>query len=225
MNNKKTNKTCLQKKLLSLVLVISMTFSSLLLSLSSILVAEAAQTTITSMNYYSAADGPVITASGVDSASYGFVMPIFNGGNASWEDVSSDLAVNVMLNGEWTNIDDGTDFVYNQNWGHWHDGGFSGYWFMVSENTQIQLVSIANDVELNYTLEFTNIETTTISSMNLTQGPELTADATGSIGFTYPIFNGDTAIPYEAVAKDLKVYVKTLDSSQWIDIDDNAASG
>lgn len=96
---------------------------------------------------------------------------------------------------------------------------------MVSENTQIQLVSIANDVELNYTLEFTNIETTTISSMNLTQGPELTADATGSIGFTYPIFNGDTAIPYEAVAKDLKVYVKTLDSSQWIDIDDNAASG
>lgn len=190
-----------------------------------ILLAEAAHTTITSMDYYSAADGPVITGSGVDSASYGFVMPIFNGGSASWEDIAGDLTVNVMVNGEWVNIDDGTDFIYNQNWGHWHDGGFSGYWFMVSETTQIQLASISNDVTLNYTFEFTNIETATISSMAVTQGPELVADATGSIGFTYPIFNGDSAIPYEAVAEDLKVYVKTLDSSQWIDIDDNAASG
>ena len=40
-------------------------------------------TTVTSMSYYSSADGPVISKSGVGQASYGFVMPIFNGGSAA----------------------------------------------------------------------------------------------------------------------------------------------
>ena len=53
----------------------------------------------------------------------------------------------------------------------------------------------------------------------------LTANPTGSVGFTYPIFNGNPNIPYASVAHDLKVYVKALNSTQWIDIDNNPASG
>ena len=66
---------------------------------------------------------------------------------------------------------------------------------------------------------------TTISSMTATDGPVLTANPTGSVGFTYPIFNGNPNIPYASVAHDLKVYVKALNSTQWIDIDNNPASG
>lgn len=151
-------------------------------------------------------------------------MPVFNGGTATWEDVAGDLTVNVKVNGNWVNIDE-TSFVYNQNWGHWCDSGFYGYWFIVSETTYLQLASKANGVTLNYTLEFTNINRTTISSMTPTDGPELTAGVTGSVGFTYPIFNGDPNIPYTAVAHDLKVYVKPINSTEWIDIDNNPASG
>ena len=189
-----------------------------------VLIANAAAT-INSMDYYSTNDGPVLTGSGVGEASYGFVMPIFNGGAASWEDVSADLAVRVKVNGSYTDIDSVSSFVYNQNWGHWNDGGFTGYWFKVSETTYLQLYSKTTGVALDYTLEFTNINTTTITSMTATDGPVLTAGPTGSIGFTYPTFNGDSSIPYAAVAADLKVYVKTVNSSEWIDIDNNAASG
>lgn len=43
--------------------------------------AQAAGKTITSMEYFSSADGPVISKSGVGKASFGFVMPKFNGGS------------------------------------------------------------------------------------------------------------------------------------------------
>ncbi|MUG67887.1 MULTISPECIES: glycoside hydrolase family 16 protein [Paenibacillus] len=187
--------------------------------------AQAAATTITSMDYFSPADGPVISKSGVGQASYGFVMPIFNGGSATLQDVIQDLGVNVRVGGNWIDIDSVSRFVYNQNWGHWSDGGFNGYWFTISETTEIQLFSKANGVTLNYTLQFQNINRTTITAMTPTQGPEITAGFTGGAGFTYPIFNNDPAIPYEAVADDLKVYVKPVNSSEWIDIDNNAASG
>lgn len=189
-----------------------------------VLIAEAA-TTINSMSYFSSNDGPVLNGSGVGEASYGFVMPVFNGGSATWEDVSADLSVRVNVNGVYTDIDSVSKFVYNQNWGHWHDGGVSGYWFKVSETTNLQLYSKSTGVSLDYTLNFTNINTTTITSMTATDGPVLTAGPTGSIGFCYPTFNGDSSIPYAAVAADLKVYVKPVNSSQWIDIDNNAASG
>ena len=94
--------------------------------------AAAARDTITSMSYFSAADGPVITQSGVGQASYGFVMPIFNGGSATWNDVVQDLGVKVKVSGSWIDIDSVSSFVYNQNWGHWNDGGFNGYWFTLS---------------------------------------------------------------------------------------------
>ncbi|MGG3280511.1 family 16 glycosylhydrolase [Paenibacillus solani] len=187
--------------------------------------AAAAGDTITSMSYFSAADGPVITKSGVGQASYGFVMPIFNGGSATWNDVVQDLGVKVKVSGSWVDIDSVSSFVYNQNWGHWNDGGFNGYWFTLSKTTEIQLFSKANGVTLDYTLVFQNINKTTITAMTPTQGPQITAGFTGGAGFTYPIFNQDPAITYAAVADDLKVYVKPVNSSQWIDIDNNAASG
>lgn len=214
-----------RQKVLSLFLAVMMLAGIGLLPASKVQAADAAGTTITSMSYFSAADGPVITKSGVGQASYGFVMPIFNGGSATWNDVAQDLGVKVKVNGSWVDIDSVGSFVYNQNWGHWNDGGFTGYWFTLSATTEIQLYSKANGVTLEYSLVFENINKTTITAMTPTQGPQITAGFTGGAGFTYPIFNNDPAITYAAVADDLKVYVKPVNSSQWIDIDNNAASG
>lgn len=212
-----------QQRMLSLILAVVMAAGIGLLPGVRAQAADAG--TITSMTYFSAADGPVISKSGVGQASYGFVMPIFNGGAAAWSEVSGDLGVKVKVAGSWVDIDSAAGYVYNQNWGHWSDGGFNGFWFTLSATTEIQLYSKANGVTLDYTLVFQNINTTTITSMTPTQGPEITAGFTGGAGFTYPMFNNDPAITYEAVADDLKVYVKPINSSTWIDIDNNAASG
>lgn len=220
MKGLRKSKMC--KRGMAFLLAVVMVLSMIMVPGSNV---QAAGTTIQSMSYYSAADGPVITGSGVGEASYGFVMPIFNGGASTWADVADDLSVKVKDNGSYKDIDSVSKFVYNQNWGHWNDSGISGYWFTVSETTYLQLYSKSTGVTLDYTLEFTNINTTTIKSMAYTQGPELTAGPTGSIGFTYPTFNGDSSIPYAAVADDLKVYVKSVNSSTWVDIDNNAASG
>lgn len=212
-----------QQRMLSLILAVVMVAGIGLLPGGKAQAADAG--TITSMAYFSAADGPVISKSGVGQASYGFVMPVFNGGAATWNQVSGDLGVKVKVAGNWVDIDSAAGYVYNQNWGHWSDGGFNGFWFTLSATTEIQLYSKANGVTLDYTLVFQNMNTTTITSMTPTQGPGITAGFTGGAGFTYPIFNNDPAITYEAVADDLKVYVKPVNSNTWIDIDNNAASG
>ncbi|GAA0835156.1 hypothetical protein GCM10008915_20990 [Bifidobacterium pullorum subsp. gallinarum] len=213
------------QKALSLFLAIGMLASVSLWQPAQVHGAEAAATTVTSMDYFSAADGPIISKSGVGQASYGFVMPKFNGGSATWNDVAQDVGVKVKVGANWVDIDSVSSIIYNQNWGHWSDGGFTGYWFTLSATTEIQLYSKANGVTLNYTLVFQNINKTTITAMAPTQGPQITASFTGGAGFTYPTFNNDPAVTYEAVADDLKVYVKPVNSSTWIDIDNNAASG
>ncbi len=225
MKRSYTTERRFRHKGLSLFLAVVLLASIGLWPTSKVQAAEEAGTTITSMSYFSAADGPVITKSGVGQASYGFVMPVFNGGAATWNDVAQDLGVKVKVNGSWVDIDSVGSFVYNQNWGHWNDGGFTGCWFTLSATTEIQLYSKANGVTLDYRLVFQNINKTTITAMTPTQGPQITAGFTGGAGFTYPIFNNDPAITYEAVADDLKVYVKPVNSSEWIDIDNNAASG
>lgn len=213
------------QKVLCLFLVVVMAMSVVLLPSSKVQTAAAAGTTVTSMTYFSPSDGPVISKSGVGQASYGFVMPIFNGGSATWNDVSDDVGVNVKVGGSWVDIDQTGSFVYNQNWGHWSDSGIYGFWFTLSETTEIQLYSKTSAATLDYTLVFQNVNKQTITSMTPTQGPDITAGFTGGAGFTYPTFNNDPAITYEAVADDLKVYVKPVNSSTWIDIDNNAASG
>lgn len=212
----------LMKKVLVMFLVVVMLASIGILPVSKV---QAAGTTVTSMEYFSPADGPVISKSGVGKASYGFVMPKFNGGSATWNDVYSDVGVNVKVGNNWVDIDQAGGYIYNQNWGHWSDGGFNGYWFTLSATTEIQLYSKANGVKLEYQLVFQNINKTTITAMNATQGPQITASFTGGAGFTYPTFNNNPTVTYEAVADDLKVYVKPVNSSTWIDIDNNAASG
>lgn len=214
-----------KQKVLSLFLAVAMMASVGLLPFSKIQTVDAAGTTVTSMAYFSAADGPVISKSGVGQASYGFVMPIFNGGSATWNDVSNDVGVNVKVGGNWVNIDSASGYVYNQNWGHWNDSGTYGYWFTLSATTEIQLYSKANGTTLNYTLVFQNINKTTITAMTPTQGPQITAGFTGGAGFTYPTFNNNPAIIYEAITDDLKVFVKPVNSSTWIDINNNATSG
>lgn len=212
-------------KSLSLCVVLAMLGSIGLVPTPTVQAIQNSATTVTSMDYFSAADGPVISKSGVGQASYGFVMPIFNGGAATWNDVSTDVGVKVKSGGSWIDIDNVSSYIYNQNWGHWSDGGLNGYWFTVSETTEIQLYSKANGVTLQYTLAFQNVSTTTITAMTATQGTQITAGYTGGAGFSYPTFNNNTAIIYEAVADDLKVYVKPVNSSTWVDIDNNAASG
>lgn len=220
---------CLEKgsvrKLLSLVLVVIMLASASLLPISKAQAIGESDTTISSMTFFSAADGPIISKSGVGQASYGFVMPIFNGGSATWDNVSNDLGVKVKENGSWVDIDNVSRFVYNQNWGHWSDGGLYGYWFTISATTEIQLYSEANGISLDYTLAFQNVNKTTITAMTPTQDSQITAGFTGGAGFTYPIFNNDQSLIYEAVAEDLEVYVKPVNSNTWININNNAASG
>lgn len=224
MKHFKEKEKRLSKRVLGLMMGTILAICSMITPLSKGMQVQAAGTAITSMSYFSAADGPVISKSGVGQASFGFVMPIFNGGAATWADVASDLTVNVKVNGSWINIDN-TNFAYNVNWGNWSDGGFNGYWFVVSETTYLQLASKSTGVTLDYTLVFTDLPKTTITSMTATQGPNITASVTGGAGFTYPIFNGDASITYAAVADDLKVYVKPIADSVWIDINNNAASG
>lgn len=181
---------------------------------------------IISMDYFSEKDGPVLSATGVGEASYGFVMPIFNGGELSWEEVANDIVLNVKVDDKWVDIGEIDSFSYNYNWGIWSDGGFNGYWFNISETTTIQLVSKSNpSVSLDYTLEFTNLEKQLIASMSATQGPEITAGVTGGAGFTYPTFNGDSSIIYDQVKDDLDVYIWSNNEEKWINLLNNAESG
>jgi len=80
----------LKKRVLGLMLVTLLVICNMFTPLGSSTPVQAAEKTITSMSYFSAADGPVISKSGVGQASYGFVMPIFNGGGATWEEVVND---------------------------------------------------------------------------------------------------------------------------------------
>ncbi|MCZ4150529.1 hypothetical protein BZG21_39775, partial [Escherichia coli] len=104
----------LVKKVLGLFLVIVMLASIGVMPASKV---QAAGTTVTSMDYFSPADGPVISKSGVGKASYGFVMPKFNGGSATWNDVYNDVGVNVKVGSSWVDIDQAGGYIYNQNWG------------------------------------------------------------------------------------------------------------
>lgn len=181
---------------------------------------------VTSMDYYSEKDGPILSQSGVGQASYGFVMPIFNDGNMSWGEAANDIQLNVKVGEEWVDIGEIDSFSYNYNWGIWSDAGFNGYWFNVSETTELQLASKSNpNVTLEYTLEFVNLEKLVITSMAATQETEIIAGVTGGAGFTYPVFNGDSSIIFDQVKDDLDVYVWSDSDDKWIELFNNAESG
>ena len=132
------NKLC--KRGLAVLLAAFMVLGSLGVSWkTNVQVAWAAESVINSMSYYSATDGPVISHVGVESADYGFVMPIFNDGASTWQDVVGDLSIKVKVDGAYVDIDSVSSFVYNQNWGHFNDNGFIGYWFRDSVQTIAEL--------------------------------------------------------------------------------------
>jgi len=186
--------------------------------------AEAQSVTIQSMAYD---DGPTFTASGMNEASFGFRMPVFNGGLNTWGEVAADLSVKVKENGAWVDIDSVDRFVYNSNWGHWSDSGFNGYWFKVSETTQLQLYSKSNpEVTLDYTLVLNKADAASITTLEPVAGTTISANRTGSgfIAFPNGIAGGGS---YPTDAESLVVYVKSVNApdSAYVNIDNNAASG
>ncbi|SDB19489.1 Beta-glucanase, GH16 family [Pseudobutyrivibrio sp. YE44] len=185
---------------------------------------ESDKSKISSMEYK---DGPTLTASGINEASYGFQMPVFNGGESSWNDVVNDLAVNVKVDGQWVDIDSVNEFVYNSNWGHWSDSGFNGYWFKVSETTYVQLYSKSNpSVTLDYNLILNKPNVDKVTALAPTAGDVISANRTGTgfIAFPNAISDGGS---FGTNSDSLVVYVKGVgeDDSQYVKMFDNPDSG
>lgn len=181
-------------------------------------------TVITSMAYD---DGPTFTVSGLSEGSFGFRMPVFNGGANSWGEVAADLGVNVKVDGAWVDIDSVSKYVYNSNWGHWSDSGFNGYWFMVTESTYLQLFSKSNpSVTLEYNLILNTADTSAVTALSATAGTTISANRTGSgfIAFPNAIANGGS---FPTSAENLVAYVKKAGEpdSAYVNIDNNAESG
>lgn len=179
---------------------------------------------ITSMAYD---DGPTFTVSGMSEGSFGFRMPVFNGGANVWGDVAADLGVNVKVNGTWQDIDSVEGYVYNSNWGHWSDSGFNGFWFKVTESTYLQLYSKANpSVTLEYNLILNTTDIMAVTALSATAGTTVSANRTGSgfIAFPNAIANGAS---YPTGADNLVAYVKPAGEpdSAYVNIDNNAESG
>jgi beta-glucanase (GH16 family) len=89
----------------------------------------------------------------------GFSFPTFNGGAASFEQVSGDLRIFVRYNtaDQWVGLDGnaGSGWTYDSNWGHyWNDGG--GFWFHVEQRTTYIKLQSATDPNVNlvYTITY-----------------------------------------------------------------------
>lgn len=209
-------------KLLTCMLSSAMVITALPAATMLVQAEESSEVLIRSMDYK---DGPVLTASGMTEASYGFQMPIFNGGENTWGQVASDLGVNVKVNGSWVDIDSVNEFVYNSNWGHWSDSGFNGYWFKLTESTDVQLYSKSNPtITLDYNLILNKPNMSNVSALEAADGDTISANRTGTgfIAFPKAIADGNS---YSTDAESLVVYVKSVDDNNYVNIDNNAASG
>ncbi len=214
-----------KKCCLSFAVAISMSVTGVMtMPVVPVMAAEVSGTVITSMAYE---EGPTFTASGLSEASFGFRMPKFNGGDASWGDVASDLGVNVKVDGTWKDIDSLTKYVYNSNWGHWSDGGASGFWFKVKESTYIQLYSKSNPgVTLEYNMILNSTDASSVTALTPVAETTISANRTGSgfIAFPNAVANGAN---YPTGADNLVAYVKSVGEpdSAYVNIDNNAESG
>ena len=116
-------------------------------------------TVITSLEYYDAENGATYEKSGTTDASFGFVMPKFNGKSSSelaLPAVEGDLELQVNVDGEWKNINEIEYFKFNSTWG-WEYQDWGGWicWFKVQETTKLRFHGKTNDINLEYTLHFT----------------------------------------------------------------------
>ena len=151
--------------------------------------------TITSMSP-SNGQGPVLQADAGGGS--GFTFPIFNGGSATFEQVGGDLAVFVQQGSNWVGIDGnaGSGWVYDQNWGHFWEGG-GGFWFRVEETTKVRLQSKANNgVYLDYTINYT-APVRTDYKLTPREGTQYSAGDDGAIGVPLPHIDGSPAIQKE----------------------------
>lgn len=201
----------------------------------------AAETTkITSMEYYNTtSDGPTQSKSGVTEASFGFVMPKFNGKTSqelSLEDVEGDLQLYVKqengTGGEWKKIGDVSYFIFNSTWGwehqQWSDTA-DGWicWFKLTETTEIRFQSKSDSsVTLDYTFNFTKLPTYKLTSISTTE-TSIAADSTGGSAThwgTYT-YNGAPSITYEQVKDDMTILVDNNDGKGFVNLLSNASSG
>lgn len=218
-------KSSWKKCCLSLVMAVAVTVTGILpSSVGQVAAAESGSTVITSMAYD---EGPTFTASGLSEASFGFRMPFFNGGAATWGDVASDLGVNVKVDGAWKDIDSVSKYVYNSNWGHWSDGGANGFWFKVSQSTYLQLYSKSNpSVTLEYNLILNTTDTSAVTALSPAAETTISANRTGTgfIAFPNAIAGGAS---YPTGADNLVAYVKGVNEpdNAYVNIDNNAESG
>lgn len=208
------------------------------LPVSSVMNVSAAATTITSMECYDSANGPVIKREGVDEASFGFVMPKFNGKTSkelSIADVENDLQVYVKqangTGGEWKKIEDVSYFKWNDTWAwEYQDwgGGNGGWicWMKLTETTEFRFHGKTNNINLDYTMDFTNLPKYELKSLTTT-ATEIAADSTGHSGVDWGTwtFNGDKSIKYKQVEDDITILVDNNDGKGFVKFLGNAASG
>lgn len=208
------------------------------LPMSSVMNVSAAATTITSMECYDSANGPIIKREGVDEASFGFVMPKFNGKTSkelSISDVENDLQVYVKqangTGGEWKKIEDVSYFKWNDTWAwEYQDwgGGNGGWicWMKLTETTEFRFHGKTNNINLDYTMDFTNLPKYELKSLTTT-ATEIAADSTGHSGVDWGTwtFNGDKSIKYKQVEDDITILVDNNDGKGFVKFLGNAASG
>lgn len=106
-------------------------------------------------------EGPIINVGAEGNA--GFTFPMFNNGDARFDDIKDDLQVMVKENEEYIDIDSTDEWIYNTNWGHFWDGP-GGYWFNpVKETVNVKLVSKTNpNIFIEYTLKVENNQSSII---------------------------------------------------------------
>lgn len=228
------------KKIISIILVVTLVIcSGNYISFNKADNVQAATTQITSMTYYDSANGPTITRDGTKEASFGFVMPKFNGKTSqelSLEDVEGDLQLYVKqasgTNGEWKNINDVDYFVFNDTWGWEHqiwsptaDGWIC--WMKLTETTQLRFQSKSNSsVTLEYTMQFNKLATYELTSISTSEN-NIKADATGGSAthWNFYTFNNNPSIKYDQVADDIEILVDNKDGKGFVKLLANASSG
>lgn len=244
MNTRKNQTKRFVKKIVAFLLVITLLFGSesFLGVVSNETDAYAATTLITSMEYFNMEnDGPTQTKQGTTDASFGFVMPQFNGKTSqelSLEDVEGDLQLYVKqakgTNGEWKKISDVDYFVFNETWGWEHqvwsptaDGWIC--WFKLTETTQIRFQSKTNsNVTLEYTMNFEKLPTYQLTSISVSpQETDIKADSTGGSAthWNYYTFNNDPSIKYDQIKDDMTILVDNHDGKGFVNLLGNASSG
>lgn len=226
------------KRFMSVVLAIALVLTTIgttgLFIAKNVTDVSAAATVVTSMDYFSANDGPTIKHSGVGTVSYGFVMPKFNGKESSElsiADVKDDIQVYVKqesgTNGEWKKIEDVSYFKWNDTWA-WEHQSWGGWvcWMKLTETTYFRFHGKTNNINCDYLLELEKLPKYKLSAISTTEA-DIKADTTGGSATHWGAwtFNGDKNIKYEQVQDDINITVDNNDGKGFVQFLSNAGSG